>query len=310
MACETAKKAWDKLREEFTGSDTTRNMQVMNLRKEFEMLRMQEVEKVKEYVDRLMRMVNKIGLLGVEMSDKVIVEKVLVSLPERFESKISSLEDSKDLSQINLTELVHALQVQEPRRLMRQEDANEGAMMAAQKGRNVQGNNRRYAGDKKGKEKTSGQWGKPSGTRSYPPCPHYKKKGHSENRYWFRPGIQCRVCKQFGHIEKVCKNKSTQPPQQAQSAEDQQHGSESEQLFVASCYIVQTSSEVCLIDSGCTNHMAANLQNFIRMACVYFLKQKNEVVDIFRKFKLLVENQAGTMIKAIRSDNRTEYTSS
>ncbi|XP_031281496.1 uncharacterized protein LOC116140004 [Pistacia vera] len=109
MACETAKEAWDRLREEFMGSDTTRNMQVMYLRREFEMLRMQELDKVKEYVDRLKSVVNKIRLLGVEMSDKMIVDKVLVSLPERLESKISSLEDSKDLSQISLTELVHAL---------------------------------------------------------------------------------------------------------------------------------------------------------------------------------------------------------
>ncbi|XP_031286824.1 uncharacterized protein LOC116145506 [Pistacia vera] len=113
MACETAKESWDKLKEEFMGSDTTRNMQVLNLRREFETLRMQEVEKVKEYVDRLMNIVNKIRLLGVEMSDSRIVEKVMVSLPKRFETKIASLEDSKDLTQMTLTELVHALQAQE-----------------------------------------------------------------------------------------------------------------------------------------------------------------------------------------------------
>ncbi|XP_031247738.1 uncharacterized protein LOC116105457 [Pistacia vera] len=81
MACETAKESWDKLREEFMGSSTTRNMQVLNLRREFESLRMQEVEKVKEYVDRLMSIFNKIRLLGVEMLDSRIVEKVMVSLP-------------------------------------------------------------------------------------------------------------------------------------------------------------------------------------------------------------------------------------
>ncbi|XP_031257036.1 uncharacterized protein LOC116115035 [Pistacia vera] len=198
MACEIAKEAWDKLREDFIGSDTIRNIQVMNLRKEFEMVRMQEVEKV----------------LGVEMSDKMIVEKVLVSLLERFESKISSLEDSKDLSQITLTELVHALQAQEQRRLMRQEDANEGIMMEAQRGKIMQRNNRRYARDKKGKEKTSGQWGKSSGTRGYPPCPH------------------------------------------------------------SSCYTAQASNEVWLIDNGDINHMAADLQNFIRLDKSYYSRVK------------------------------------
>ena len=40
MACETAKEAWDKLKEEFGGSTQTRNMQVLNLRREFETLKM------------------------------------------------------------------------------------------------------------------------------------------------------------------------------------------------------------------------------------------------------------------------------
>ncbi|XP_031272977.1 uncharacterized protein LOC116131463 [Pistacia vera] len=204
MACETAKKAWDRLREE-----------------SWEVIQ-PEVEKVKEYVDRLMSVVNKMRLLGVEMSDKMIVEKVLVSLPERFESKISSLEDSKDLSQISLTELVHALQAQEQRRLMRQEDLNEGAMLVAQKGVNMQGSNIIYAGDKRGKERAGGQWGKQSGGGNYRPCSHCKKKGHLDSKCWFRPGIQCRGCKQFGYIEKVCRNKAAQPPQQAQSADEQQ----------------------------------------------------------------------------------------
>lgn len=52
------------------------------------------------------------------------------------------------------------------------------------------------------------------------------------------------------------------------------------------------------------------IDDYSRMAWVYFLKQKNEVADVFRKFKLLDKNQAGTMIKAIRSDNGTEYISS
>ncbi|XP_031282486.1 uncharacterized protein LOC116141082 [Pistacia vera] len=96
--------------EEFGGSSQTRNMQVLNLRREFEALKIQEAEFVKEYVDKLMVVVNKIKLLGEELTNKRIVEKVLVSLPERFEAKISSLEDFKDLSQISLSELVHPLQ--------------------------------------------------------------------------------------------------------------------------------------------------------------------------------------------------------
>ncbi|XP_031253457.1 uncharacterized protein LOC116111403 [Pistacia vera] len=157
MTYETPNEAWDKLREEYMGSNTTRNMQVLNFRREFEMQRMQESEKVKDYVDRLMSVVNKIRLLGVELTNRRVVEKVLVTL----------------------TELVHALQAQEQRKLLRQEDVGEGAMMATHKSKPIQGNNMRYAGDKKGKEMSNGQWGKPGGMKEYPPCSHCKRKGHS-----------------------------------------------------------------------------------------------------------------------------------
>ena len=42
MACKTAKEAWDRLKEEYQGSDRTRQMQVLNLKRQFESLNMQE----------------------------------------------------------------------------------------------------------------------------------------------------------------------------------------------------------------------------------------------------------------------------
>ena len=36
MACKTAKEAWHRLKEEYQGSDRTRQMQVLNLKREFE----------------------------------------------------------------------------------------------------------------------------------------------------------------------------------------------------------------------------------------------------------------------------------
>ncbi|XP_031258085.1 uncharacterized protein LOC116116133 [Pistacia vera] len=236
MAYKNPKEAWDKLREEYMGSTTIRNMQVLNLRREFEMQRMQEDEKVKDYVDRLMSVINKIRLIGVELTDRRVMEKVSVSLLERFESKISSLEDSKDMTQITLTELVHALQAQEQIRLLRQEDTSEGALVASYKGKPAQGQTKKYVGDRKGKEKSSNQWEKPGGVKEFPACTHCKRKGHPKRRCWFKPGIQCKSCKQFRHIDSVCKNKGSQPTQQAKVGEDQQQCQEAEQPFMATCY--------------------------------------------------------------------------
>ncbi|XP_027093714.1 uncharacterized protein [Coffea arabica] len=115
MTCETVKEAWDALKVAFQGNDRTRQMQVLNLRREFELLRMKDKENIKEYSDRLLNVVNKIRLIEEQLPDSRVVEKVLVSLPERFEAKISSLEDSRDLSRMTLPELINALKAQEQR---------------------------------------------------------------------------------------------------------------------------------------------------------------------------------------------------
>jgi len=60
MSCEIAKKAWNTLQEAFQGNERTRQMQVLNLRREFEMLRMKEAETIKEYFDRRLAVVTKI----------------------------------------------------------------------------------------------------------------------------------------------------------------------------------------------------------------------------------------------------------
>ncbi|XP_049347923.1 uncharacterized protein LOC125812484 [Solanum verrucosum] len=126
IACETAKEAWEKLEKEYRGSERGRQNQILNLKRDFESLRMQEGETITNYSDRISLIVNRIRLLGEDFKDNRIVEKILVTIPERFESKISALEESKDLSTISLVELISALQAQEQRRAFRQDKIVEG----------------------------------------------------------------------------------------------------------------------------------------------------------------------------------------
>ena len=80
---------------------------------------MRDEETVKDFADKVTGIVNKIRLLGDELTDERVVEKVLVSLPERFEHKIASLEDSKDLTTMSIGELVSSLRAVEQRQNMR-----------------------------------------------------------------------------------------------------------------------------------------------------------------------------------------------
>ena len=53
------------------------------------------------------------------------------------------------------------------------------------------------------------------------------------------------------------------------------------------------------------------IDDFSRKNWIYFLKTKKskEVLQKFKEFKALVENQTGRRIKVLRSDNGGEYTS-
>ncbi|XP_031127533.1 uncharacterized protein LOC116029625 [Ipomoea triloba] len=219
MTCKTAKQAWVLLKNKYEGNDRTKRMQVLNLKSEFEMQKMNERESLKDYSERLKKVVNKIRLLGEELPDDRVVEKILVTLPERFESKISSLEESRDLSEISLADLLHALEAQEQRRTYRNESSIEGAF--------------------------------------------------KENE--------------------VCKNK----PQQAQVADEEQ---EDEQLFVATCFARQISSNVWLIDSGCSNHMTFDESLFKEIDKTVISKVKignGQYIEVKGKGTVAIEGPSG-----------------
>ena len=85
-------------------------------------MRMKSNEGIKEYASRLMSIVNQIKLLGGDFSSQRVVDKLLVTLPERYETKISSLEDTKDLSKLTVSELINSLHAVDQRRSMREEE--------------------------------------------------------------------------------------------------------------------------------------------------------------------------------------------
>nr|CAN63433.1 hypothetical protein VITISV_033829 [Vitis vinifera] len=245
MQLESATEIWKHLWEEYQGNERLRNMQVMNLIREFEMVRMKESQTIKDYAEQLLTIANKVRLLGKEFSNERVVQKNFVTLPEKYEATISSLENTKDLSSITLAELLNALQALEQRRLMRQGSSVEGAFQA--KTQTNEGNRRRRK-NKKNNNKPSNNNNKKTGT--YPPCPHYKKINHPQQKCWWRPDVKCNKCGRQGHIERICRTQQQQGETNVAAEQYQE-----EQLFSATCFANGSTSESWLVDSGCTNHM-------------------------------------------------------
>ena len=110
MNFKSAKKFWDYLKSEYQGCERTKGMQVLNLGREFKMKSMKETEAIKGYTNRLLGIANRVKLLGKDFPHERVVQKILVTVPEKYESKTSALEESKYLSTITLGELINALQ--------------------------------------------------------------------------------------------------------------------------------------------------------------------------------------------------------
>jgi hypothetical protein len=103
--CKSAKEIWDKLQNIYEGDSKFKTTKLQTYRGQFEQLKMKEDEDIVAYFLRVDEMVNAIIGLGDEIKESVIVQKVLRSLPMRFNPKISTLEEKSNLNSISMDEL-------------------------------------------------------------------------------------------------------------------------------------------------------------------------------------------------------------
>ncbi|KAF2323330.1 hypothetical protein GH714_034668 [Hevea brasiliensis] len=70
---------------------------------------------------------NQMRLYDEELTDQKVVEKIMISVPDQFEAKITAIEESCDLKKLTIAELISKLQAQEQRASIRVEGVTEGA---------------------------------------------------------------------------------------------------------------------------------------------------------------------------------------
>lgn len=75
----------------------------------FENLRMLEDETIGSYYEKVATMANEAQALGDPFSNEKLVSKMMRTLPERFNIKTSSIEEARDVSCLEIAELVNIL---------------------------------------------------------------------------------------------------------------------------------------------------------------------------------------------------------
>jgi hypothetical protein len=177
---------------------------LQTLRTHFETLKMTESENIDQFMTRVMGIVNQIRLTGEAIPDQRIVEKVLRSLPNKFEMVVTTILESKDLSNFSTDELMGSLLSHETR--LHLEDESIANAFKTQFSFN------RGRGRGRGKSHKG---------RGISPRNHHSGEGHThQNQHQnFQPqrgrgrrsndkaSIQCYYYKKYGHYESECRKK-------------------------------------------------------------------------------------------------------
>lgn len=279
--CNTPKKIFDRLKAIHEGGDQIRKIQIRNRISDFEANRMSCKETVQDYYDRTIEIVNEIRALGGELPEEKVVEKAIMSLPNKFEAKLCALEETDKLKQITFLELIGALQASEKRMQIRPpevEDVHQktevllsaenldlsnlaisrGAsnLQAPSQGGYVQQNLLKKGGNRR---------------EIYEPCPHCKKTNHRAQFCFYHPEAICKGCGETGHVERVCIHKN-RAKEQANLVElalfDEKYNleiafcTEASPDFVEITYSVDETTTQSIkgwiLDSGCSHHMCCD----------------------------------------------------
>jgi hypothetical protein len=115
MHLQTAKEMWDKLISSYEGNEKVKDAKLQTFRLKFEQLKMNEDETVSKYFLRVEELVNAMKGLGEKIEESILVQKILRSLLDKFNPKVSAIEELNDLKTLSIDQLLGTLTAYEMR---------------------------------------------------------------------------------------------------------------------------------------------------------------------------------------------------
>ncbi|GAU41840.1 hypothetical protein TSUD_177510 [Trifolium subterraneum] len=209
---------WEALRTKYQGSTKVKQAQLQALRHEFEVLAMGESETVNGYFVRTLAIANRMTTHGERVELVTVVEKILRSMPERFNYVVCSIEQSTDVTTMSIDELHSSLLVQEGRMKIQKQSTDEQDLKMAGSGR---GNGRG-----RGRNSTRG-----------------RGRGRTNKDL-----VQCYKCHKFGHYQNEC-------PELENANFCEVDEEEMSLMDDTGFKYNNTKEEIWYLDSGCSNHM-------------------------------------------------------
>lgn len=100
---QTAKEAWDALREMRVGEDRVKKARIQVLKRQLNKLHMEDSETITEFSMKLTTLVAEIRSLGTKVEDSEVVEKLFSAVPDRFLQIIGTIEQFGDIEKMSVS---------------------------------------------------------------------------------------------------------------------------------------------------------------------------------------------------------------
>ena len=110
---ETAREAWNALKEMKIREDRVTKARAQVLKRQFHKLQMEKTESVNDYAMRLTTLVGEIRALGAKLEETEIVEKFFSSVTDKFTYIIGTLEQLYEIDNMTITEAIGRLRTWE-----------------------------------------------------------------------------------------------------------------------------------------------------------------------------------------------------
>ncbi|GBN74197.1 Retrovirus-related Pol polyprotein from transposon TNT 1-94 [Araneus ventricosus] len=270
-----AKILWDKIKSTFTGQTEDRKIDAGN---ELKNLQINSNELANDYIARARGIATKCHSLGLDVSPRELVYYTVRGLKGKFAKVRDILKTQRDKS------------IDEVLEILREEETS---------------------------------FNSPSSTRA---------EGRSADVFYSRKsknsGMRlCYVCRQPNHVAKDCfyryqkESTTTSRRRKVHRNNNSKERNTANPVFTASPNEESLCENIWILDSGASCHMAKDrpesyggakyfmvlVDDFSGMYFTYFLKNKNELLDIFSQFKAKYENLTDKRIKKLRTDNGLEF---
>ena len=109
----TAKEAWTILETTYEGTKKVKDTKLQMLTTRFKELKMGDNEAFDSFYEKLNEIVIAKLNLGEKIEESKVVRKILRSLPKSFRTKVTAIEESEDLDETEIQELIGSLQTYE-----------------------------------------------------------------------------------------------------------------------------------------------------------------------------------------------------